>query len=171
MRASVAVGHLHDPFGRRTVIISSIKRIAFKCANLETSMQDPRMKNSFAPNEDFAPDPLEQGLLSPPGRKPPTAVGSGTLPPERPDRRDEYGPIASMLARRRRMLGLTFVGPIALGLPVGLVLGWAGDIELIGLTLAALAAAAAVHRIGLRVAHYRERESKKSRTSIASRAA
>jgi hypothetical protein len=69
------------------------------------------------------------------------------------------------------MLGLTFVGPIALGLPVGLVLGWAGDIELIGLTLAALAAAAAVHRIGLRVAHYREGKSKNARARNISRAA
>ncbi|HMG71514.1 MAG TPA: hypothetical protein VK544_10405 [Gemmatimonadaceae bacterium] len=129
------------------------------------------MKNSFAPNEDFAPDPLEQGLLSPPGRKPPTAVGSGTLPPERPDRRGDYALIASKLARRRRILGLIFIGPIALGLPVGLVLGWAGDLELIGLTLAALAAAAAVHRIGMSVAHNREGKSKESRTSISSRAA
>jgi hypothetical protein len=129
------------------------------------------MKNSFAPNEDCAPDPLEQGLLSPPGRKPPTAVGSGTLPPERPDRGDEYGPIASRLARRRRMLGLIFIGPIALGLPVGLVLGWAGDIGLIGLSLSALAAAAAAHRIGMRVAAYRDGKSKNARTRKLSRAA
>lgn len=69
------------------------------------------------------------------------------------------------------MLGLIFIGPIALGLPVGLLVGSVGGIELIGVTLAACAAVEAVLRIGMRVADYRDGKSKNARTRSISRAA
>jgi len=70
------------------------------------------MKNSYLPN-DYTPEPEEQGWLSPPGRKPPTAVGTATPAPNpRGPRGDEYAALRRRRARRLRALGLIFVTTI-----------------------------------------------------------
>jgi len=71
------------------------------------------MKNRFAPNE-FQPEPEEQGWLQPPGRKPPTAVAAGTLPPggDGPGG-DDYAALKRHRALRLRALGLVFVASSA----------------------------------------------------------
>jgi hypothetical protein len=99
------------------------------------------MKNRYAPNE-FQPDPLEQGLLAPPGRKPPTAVGAGT-PPSGGDGSggDEYTALKQRRARRLRVLGIVFVAIPTAFLVVMLTVGAA--------PLAVLVAGAALSAEGL----------------------
>src|SRR4026209_435344 len=96
------------------------------------------MKNSYLPN-DYTPEPEEQGWLSPPGRKPPTAVGSATPPPNpRGPRGDEYAALRSRRARRLRLLLFMLAATIV---AVSL-----GTFPLLGIFVAAPLAAEALHR-------------------------
>jgi hypothetical protein len=67
------------------------------------------MQNKYVPDE-FQPVPQEQGLLAPPGRKPPIAVGAGTLPPPggHGPGGDGYAALRRRRARRLRALGILF---------------------------------------------------------------
>jgi hypothetical protein len=82
---------------------------------------------------DWQPEPLESGLLGPPGRKPPTAVGTATpRPPRRPHRPDRYSRSTKMLRIARGALGLillatgvTLIGGAPFGIaPLGVALGF-----------------------------------------------
>ena len=96
------------------------------------------MKNSYLPN-DYTPDPEEQGWLSPPGRKPPTAMGTATPPPDpRDPRGNEYAALRSRRARRLRTLGFMLAATI---LAVSL-----GTFPLLALFVAAPLAAEGLYR-------------------------
>jgi hypothetical protein len=63
--------------------------------------------------DDWQPDPLPSGSLNPPGRKPPTAVGTATPKPPSPEfQPTRYGVGLTRLQRiaRASFGGLTFVG-------------------------------------------------------------
>ena len=72
----------------------------------------------FEPDE-WQPDPLPSGSLNPPGRKPPTAVGTATPRPPSP----EYRPTryAGGLTRLQRIARASFGGLAFVGGAVGAV--------------------------------------------------
>jgi hypothetical protein len=102
------------------------------------------MKNRYAPNE-FQPEPQEQGLLAPPGQKPPTALGAGT-PPSGGDGPgdDDYAALKRRRARRLRVLGILFVAVPASLLVLSLIVGAA---PFVVLAAGATLAAAGLHRV------------------------
>lgn len=66
--------------------------------------------------DEWIPDPLEQGSLEPPRRRPPTAVGVATPPPPRGPRPSHYR--ESRMRKIRRALSQMLVS-VTLGLTAG----------------------------------------------------
>jgi len=84
-----------------------------------------RGRQPYFEPDDWQPDPLPSGSLNPPGRKPPTAVGTATPRPPSPEYRPtRYGHGLTRLQRiaRASFGGLAFVGGAvgAIVVPVGL---------------------------------------------------
>lgn len=78
----------------------------------------PSRQPYFEPDE-WQPDPLPSGSLNPPGRKPPTAVGTATPGPPSP----EYYPTryGLGLTRLQRIARASFGGLAAVGGAVGAI--------------------------------------------------
>jgi len=84
-----------------------------------------RSRQPYFEPDDWQPEPLPSGSLNPPGRKPPTAVGTATPRPPSPEYRPtRYGRGLTRVERiaRASLGGIAFVGG-AVGsvvVPVGL---------------------------------------------------
>ena len=84
-----------------------------------------RGRQPYFEPDDWQPEPLPSGSLNPPGRKPPTAVGTATPKPPSPGHRPTlYGTGLTRLQRiaRASFGGLAFVGGAvgAVVAPVGI---------------------------------------------------
>ena len=84
-----------------------------------------RSRQPYFEPDDWRPDPLPSGSLNPPGRKPPTAIGTATPRPPSPEYQPtRYGLGLTRLQRiaRASLGGLAAVGGAvgAIVIPVGL---------------------------------------------------